>query len=321
MIDQFHRDISCLRISVTDRCNLRCIYCMPKGVAQCAHEDVLRYEEIIHLVQLFTRLGVRHLRITGGEPLVRKGLTDFISVLKETPGVETVSLTTNGTLLAKHARALKEAGLDSVNIRLDTINEAQASRIAGRGRVVSNVLEGIHAVQALDMPLKLNVLLLRETAVSIPELAGFAEDGISVRFVETPSAGMDPETGLTVKDALQILYFIYPDLRLTSQRFGQGPASYYESRRLNAPIGFVETSGSGLCSRCRHILLTSTGRLRPCLCYEKGIELGTMLRSGMAEDDLLEVMRENMGAKPLHRSVKPQRDTRAEKRPAFSKCL
>ena len=225
MLDKFGRNIDYLRISITDRCNLRCKYCMPAGCDMVGHEDILSYEELLRLARLFARTGVRHVRVTGGEPLVRKGAADFVRELKAVPGVEKVSLTTNGTLLEKHAIALAGAGLDSVNISLDTTDAALAREITGSDGVVDAVRASVGLMRSLGVPVKLNAVLLAETAGTVTELARFAEEGVPVRFIELMPMGVGRfERGYDPDAALAELRRVWPDLHPVDAHIGFGPA-------------------------------------------------------------------------------------------------
>ena len=299
MIDRFGRDIRYLRISVTDRCNLRCRYCMPDGIQTVSHDDILRYIELLRLVRLFAGLGIEHVRVTGGEPLVRRDVAGLIADIKQTPGIRTVSMTTNGTLLPPFGRALKEAGLDSVNISLDTTDEALARKITGCSGVVQSVQESIRLMRELDIPVKLNAVLLRDTEKTLPALARFAEEGVPVRFIELMPMGYGREaSGLPAGEALRILRSVYPDLRPSAARLGTGPAHYYESARLSAPIGLIDAVSHRFCEGCNRVRLTSMGVLKPCLCFEEGVALGALLRSGADDEALRRAMEDCIFQKP-----------------------
>lgn len=311
MIDRFGRDIHYLRLSVTDRCNLRCRYCMPNGIPLVSHDDVLRYDEMLRLVRLFAELGVHHVRVTGGEPLVRRGVVDFVAELKKLDGVDTVSLTTNGVLLSDCADALKAAGLDAVNISLDTTDPVLSERLTGRTGVVSAVREGIERMRALSVPVKLNAVLLRQTQATLMELVRYAEQGIPVRLIELMPMGCGKdERGLPADEALVMLKTAYPDLHPVDVRMGSGPAHYYASDRLLAPIGLIDAVSHRFCDACNRVRLTSMGVLKPCLCFEEGVALGELLRSGADDNALLSVMRESIFEKPLqHCFETPQQMT------------
>lgn len=300
MIDAHGRNIAYLRLSVTDRCNLRCRYCMPKEGIDCvSHDDVLRYEEYLRLVRLFARLGIRHVRVTGGEPLVRRGVVDFVAALKKIDGIDTVSMTTNGVLLRENAKALKAAGLDSMNISLDTTDEALAAQLTGHSGTVSAVLLGIEAARTAGIPIKLNAVLLRETEQTLTTLLDFAARGIPVRFIELMPMGYGKQTiGIPAGEALALFSEKYPDLHPINTTLGTGPAHYYASSRLEAPIGIIDAVSARFCDACNRVRLTSTGSLKPCLCFETGTDLGMLLRGGATDTELLEAMERCIYEKP-----------------------
>lgn len=299
MTDQFGRNINYLRLSITDRCNLRCRYCMPDGCDMVEHGDILSYEEFLRLARLFATLGVEHVRVTGGEPLVRLGAAGFVAELKRVPGVKKVSVTTNGTLLPRYGRELADAGLDSVNISLDTTDPELERGITGSSGVVDSVLEGIELMRSLGVPVKLNAVLLSETAGTITDLARFAAHGVPVRFIELMPMGVGKnETGLNPDKALEILRAVWPDLHPVDARIGSGPAHYYASGRLAAPIGMIDAVSHRFCASCNRVRVTSRGWLKPCLCFDEGADLRALLRGGASDAQLLETIRLTIYNKP-----------------------
>lgn len=300
MIDAEGRNIAYLRLSVTDRCNLRCRYCMPKdGVACLSHGDVLRYEEYLRLVSLFSSLGIRHVRVTGGEPLVRRGIVEFVRELSHLHSIDTVTMTTNGVLLADTAQALRQAGLSSVNISLDTMDAPLSDRLTGRTGTVRAVCDGIRAAREAGLPIKINAVLLKETAHTLPELLDFAKDGIPVRFIELMPMGYGKfSEGIPASEALALFQTRCPDLHPIEKKLGTGPAHYYESASLSAPIGIIDAVSARFCGSCNRVRLTSTGVLKPCLCFDTGVDLGAMLRQGVSDEELLATMRRCIYEKP-----------------------
>ena len=292
MLDKFGREIDYLRLSITDRCYLRCKYCMPSGCEMVGHEDILSYEELLRLVGLSTRLGIEHVRVTGGEPLVRKGAAEFVRELKAVPGVKKVSMTTNGTLLTRCGEALAGAGLDSVNISLDTTDAAIAREITGADGVVDAVRSSLELMRSLGVPVKLNAVLLAETSGTITELARFAEEGVPVRFIELMPMGVGRfERGYDPDAALAELRRVWPDLHPVDAHIGSGPAKYYASAALKAPIGFIDAVSHRFCSGCNRVRLTSRGFLKPCLCFDEGADLRALLRAGATDADILDAMK------------------------------
>ena len=300
MTDQFGRNIDYLRVSVTDRCNLRCRYCMPDGVCLAAHEDILRYEEILRICEMAVRLGITKFKVTGGEPLARRGCVDFIRALKALPGVEQVTLTTNGLLLATVLNELEEIGIDGINISLDSLDGALFAALSG------GPLDGPQRVLAcLDecigrgIRTKVNAVLLEENRAEWPKLAALAARGADVRFIEKMPIGPGRELrGADPDEALRDLQAHWPDLHPVDEARGNGPARYFASAALKGRIGVIDAVSHKFCSSCNRVRLTSTGRLKPCLCYDDNADLRALVRGGAADDELLAVMRQTIYAKP-----------------------
>jgi len=306
-----------MRISITDRCNLRCRYCMPaEGIEKVSMSQILTYEEILRICRAAAGLGIRKFKVTGGEPLVRKGCASFCGELREIPGVEQVTLTTNGQLLAGEIGALQEAGIDGINISLDSLREDRYRQITCGGRL-EDTLKGLDAAIASGIPTKVNCLLQR--GFNEDELPHFAElafsRGIDVRFIEIMPIGFGrPETGLSNEAVLQRLERLYPDLVRDERVHGNGPAVYY--RRSNAgaetsaggdasagdaqpagSIGLISAMHSSFCGSCNRIRLTSQGEVKPCLCYEDSISLKPALAEGSCEA-LQQALRDAINEKP-----------------------
>ena len=302
MIDRLGRTIDYLRVSITDRCNLRCAYCMPSmpdGFCPVSHDDVLRYEEIERIIRCMAPLGIRHVRVTGGEPLVRKGAAGFIGAVKRIPGIESVTMTTNGVLLPEYADMLSDAGLDGVNISLDTTDETVAEKITGRAGTVKAVQEAVRSMRERGIPVKINAVLLKETLPMIGGLLDFAREGIPVRFIELMPIGFGKELeGATPEEARSVIRETYPDLAESDIRVGTGPARYYRSALFTAPIGFIEAVSNSFCLDCNRVRLTSTGMLKPCLCFDQGTDLSKLVRGGFSDDEIAEAVRECIYLKP-----------------------
>lgn len=300
MRDSYGREIDYLRISITDRCNLRCRYCMPDGMeSELAHGQVLRYEELVRLAGIFSALGFRNFRVTGGEPLVRRDAVEFVAALKKLPGCESVAMTSNGVLLEKFAPPLKEAGLDSVNVSLDTTDPELSAAICGFRGIVPQVIKGIDKARSLGIKLKLNAVLLRDIGPSIPGLLEFAREGIPVRFIELMPIGFGrKDRGIPSGEAIELIRSRCPDLHPVDSKQGCGPARYFESASLAAPVGIIDALSHKFCDSCNRVRLTSTGKLKPCLCYDRGIELSPLLRGGASDDELAAVIKECIENKP-----------------------
>lgn len=305
MIDRFGRKIEYLRISVTDRCNLRCRYCMPaSGVERMEHSEILTFDEILRLAKIFIRVGITKVKITGGEPLVRKNVTELIKELKALDGMEEVTLTTNGVLLEQFLPELLTAGLDGVNISIDTLNEKKYEEITGFNEL-SSVLKAIRAcLLAGGLKVKLNAVTLDKcNRAEIADLAGLARDNqLDVRFIEMMPLGMGKDFhGYSRDEILDVLTEKYGPAKLSSgkeQQRGNGPAVYYDLKGFKGKIGFVSAVSHSFCESCNRVRLTSGGFLKPCLNYAGGADLKKLLRNGTAEEKIEAVIEETIRQKP-----------------------
>ncbi len=301
MLDQYGRSIDYLRISVTDRCNLRCRYCMPEPVDAVQHADILRYEEILRICRAAIELGITKFKVTGGEPLVRAGCTEFIAELKKQPGTQQVTLTTNGLLLEKNLDALADAGLDGVNISLDTTDNTRFQRITGyTGNGADTLLRVLEECCAKGLKTKINAVLLEETEADAPALAAIAETlPVDVRFIELMPIGFGTAMRrVSPDDILSALRERWPDLAPTDEKRGNGPAHYYKSDLLLGRIGFIDAVSHKFCADCNRVRLTSTGQLKPCLCYADSADLRALIRGGCTDGELKEALRASVYAKP-----------------------
>ena len=301
MLDQYGRKIDYLRISVTDRCNLRCRYCMPEPVDAVQHADILRYEEILRICRAAAELGITKFKVTGGEPLVRAGCVDFITALKKQPGTEQVTLTTNGLLLEANLDALTDVGLDGVNISFDSPDNARFRRITGyTGDGADTLLHVLEECCANGLKTKINAVLLEETESDAPALAAIAAKlPVDVRFIELMPIGF----GTTMKrvspdDILAALRERWFDLAPTDEKRGNGPAHYYKSAALLGRIGFIDAVSHKFCAGCNRVRLTSTGQLKPCLCYADSADLRALIRGGSTDGELKEALRAAVYQKP-----------------------
>ncbi len=290
-----------MRISVTDRCNLRCRYCMPEPVDAVQHADILRYEEILRICRAAAELGITKFKVTGGEPLVRGGCTEFITALKKQPGTEQVTLTTNGMLLEANLGALTAAGLDGVNISLDTTDNARFRRITGYGGDGADTL--LHVLEeccARGLKTKINAVLLEETEADASALTAIAERlPVDVRFIELMPIGFGTTMRrVSPEDILAALKERWPDLVPTDEKRGNGPAHYYKSAALLGRIGFIDAVSHKFCAGCNRVRLTSTGQLKPCLCYADSADLRALIRGGCTDGELKEALRAAVYRKP-----------------------
>jgi cyclic pyranopterin phosphate synthase len=301
--DSFQRPINYLRISVTDRCNLRCVYCMPEeGVTLMSHRDILTYEEIYTVAKAAAGLGINKIRLTGGEPLVRLGLTDLVKMLAGIETIDDLSLTTNGILLAPHAAALKTAGLNRVNVSLDTLQPDKFRRITRCGEL-EDTLKGIESAHQAGLePVKINMVVM--TDVNDDELLDFARktviDGWHVRFIEhMPVNGDNPATTrlFSVKEMRKRIETL-GKLEPWKVDVGNGPAKYFRLPGASGTIGFITPVTEHFCYQCNRIRLTADGKLRPCLLSEEEVNLREPLRSGASPDDLKHLIEQAIACKP-----------------------
>lgn len=301
-VDSFNRSISYLRVSVTDRCNLRCVYCMPpEGVPWVPHENVLRYEEIARVVRIGAEMGITKVRLTGGEPLVRAGIASLVAMIAAIPGVDDLAMTTNGILLAQYAEELSKAGLHRVNVSLDTLRPERFRAITRLGSL-EDVERGLAAARAAGLePVKVNTVLMR--GVNDDEIVDFARrtlhESFHVRFIEEMPVGA--ATGvhfLPVGEARDRIEAAFGLLEAAHHRVGNGPASYYRIPGAQGTIGFISAVSEHFCHRCNRLRLTADGRLRPCLLSDAEIPLREALRSGVSDEELKQIILTAVAAKP-----------------------
>ncbi len=299
--DSFQRPIDYLRISVTDRCNLRCIYCMPaEGINLLPHEDVLSYEEIYRIAEAAAEMGIKKVRITGGEPLVRIGLSSLIRMLAQIDAIDDIALTTNGTLLSQYADELKAAGLRRVNISLDTLKPDKFKLIT-RGGDLDAVLESLDAAGAAGLdPIKINVVVMAGS--NDDELLDFAsktvKEGWHVRFIEHMPLNMEMASSSFVsenemRERLATLGKLEPCIFK-----GNGPAKYYRLPHANGTIGFITPVSEHFCFQCNRLRLTADGKLRLCLLNDREIDLRQPLRNGISAKELKKLIKRAVDSKP-----------------------
>ena len=330
MLDHNGRKIDYLRISVTDRCNLRCRYCMPDGICSVPMSQILTYEEIRTVAEAAAELGVRHIKLTGGEPLVRRGITHLIRELKEISAIESVTLTTNGTLLKKELPGLLEAGLDAVNISLDTMDREQYRDITGSDEL-ENVLEAVrlaanvtgeagekNACRQSPFRVKINAVSLALGEENLRALISLAKDmPVDVRFIEMMPIGYgkqfpvrhpgnpcgnrklmeeggDTYAVISHYDLLRQLQLMYPGMREDYRQHGYGPAVYYTIPGFQGSIGLISAIHGKFCDSCNRVRLTSQGFFKTCLCYNEGKDLRSILRAQLPEKEMRQLLREQM---------------------------
>lgn len=297
MQDNYQREIDYLRVSVTDRCNLRCRYCLPpEGVAMVPYEEILRLEETARVVRAATMVGISKVRLTGGEPLIRKGLGRLVEMLADIPEIGDLALTTNGTLFADCAAELKAAGLKRINVSLDTLRPERYTWIS-RGGELKRVWQGIEAALALGFhPVKLNTVVVQGfNDDEMTDLAGLTIDlPLHVRFIELMPFGPAKEWAqdgyLSTVETQARVEASFGPLLLVRKPTGSGPARYYALPGAKGTVGFISGVSGHICSRCNRLRLTSAGKLRPCLFGEEEIDLKGPLRAGADLTVLAEII-------------------------------
>lgn len=303
MTDQFGREINYARISVTDRCNLRCRYCMLKNsVEKIPHDEILTLEEILRVAKIFERLGIKKIRLTGGEPLLRKNLPALIRELKKLSGIEQVTLTTNGVLLKNFAPELLAASLDGINLSLDTLDEENFSSLTRR-KFLSAIRDGLQALLG-KIPLKINCVPLR--GVNDGELVKLAElarkNSVDVRFIELMPIGCAISSGLRGVPTATIFSTLEKNfgelLPVREKNSLQGSAQYFKPKNFVGQIGFIDAIEHKFCGNCNRIRLTATGFLKTCLSFDNGLDVRNLLRSDFDDDKILAAIRETIYRKP-----------------------
>ncbi|MCD6506520.1 GTP 3',8-cyclase MoaA [Candidatus Poribacteria bacterium] len=311
-LDRWGRIINYMRISITDRCNLKCVYCTPAGGARkLPKEELLSFEEIERIVRAGAMIGVEKVRITGGEPLMRRDIDELIRMIRAIDGIHEITLTTNGTKLAEWAERLAKAGLDRVNVSLDSMRGDRYRAITGGDFHPKEILRGIEIAEEVGLtPVKLNVVLMK--GVNEDEVEDFArltlESPLHVRFIELMPfaiAGSDHTIRfLSEKEVMGKLSHM--DLEPVASRSStSGPARYYRAKGALGLIGFISPISHPFCSRCNRIRLSSDGKLRLCLASDEMIDLKSAVRGGMGLVDLAMIMLEAIRNKPIGYRIKP----------------
>ena len=302
LADSFQRPINYLRISITDRCNLRCIYCMPpEGIPLMSHSDILRYEEIALVARAAAELGITKVRLTGGEPLVRAGVTELVAMLAQIEGIDDISMTTNGVLLERYAAELKKAGLRRINVSLDSLRTQRFRKITRVGKL-DDVLQGIEAARKVGLnPVKVNMVVIRGT--NDEEIEHFALLSISddwhVRFIEFMPFMEKGKRNRFLVPVSEMMERIAALGKLEpSPANGIGPARYYRFLGAKGTIGFISPVTECFCRDCNRLRLTADGKLRPCLFSDEEIDLRTPLRQGANVSDIKRLIQEAATAKP-----------------------
>lgn len=325
MKDSHNREISYLRVSVTDRCNLRCVYCMPpEGISSVSHADILTFEELERVCGCAAKLGIRHIRLTGGEPLARRGITELVRGISAIDGIERVSMTTNGTLLGGVARELFEAGLSAVNVSLDTLEPTLFRRLT-RGGELQAAIDGIDSAFDAGMKVKINCVpmcldgetpeQLGDRICAVAQLA--RERPIDVRFIELMPIGEGSKMrGMSGDEALAAVADRFGTLTPDESLRGGGPASYFSLGGFAGKLGVISAVSHAFCSECNRVRLTAEGFLKLCLQYDHGLDLRGILRGGATDAELTAAIAGAIMDKPArHRFGEPEREGEIPREP------
>ena len=313
MVDKNNRKISYLRLSITDRCNLRCMYCMPEeGIDFLPHEKVLSYEEILRIVRLSIYRGIQKVRITGGEPLVRKGFTGFLKRMREIEGLEEITITTNGVLLKHYAAEIKECGVHRLNISLDSLKPEKFKKITGRD-LFEQVWDGIQEAERLGFaPIKINVVAIK--GVNDDEIEDFGrltlEKPYHVRFIEHMPIGgsnnWNSEKFLSILEIYDRLQNVGPLVTIQRRNNLDGPAQRYKIEGAKGEIGLIGALSNHFCAVCNRLRLTSDGHLRSCLFSESEIDVLPLLRNGESDEAVLGLIEKAIKEKPERHNLNIQ---------------
>lgn len=302
MKDGQDREIDYVRISITDRCNLRCVYCMPEdGVACLDHKDILTFEEIERLCKIFATLGVHRIKITGGEPLVRKDCTELVRKVSAIKGIDSVTITTNGVLLSDYMEGLVKAGLTGVNISLDSLDPMINEELTRRNYLLETMNGIAEALKYPSVKVKVNcVPMLGVNSEQLYEIVKLAKDNeIHVRFIEMMPIGMGKEYEfISESQVIEIIEKHTGKLIPYTNNLGNGPAHYYQAPGFKGKIGFISARTHKFCDSCNRIRITADGNLKTCLQYNGGYNLKALLSGLKSDDEIKEVIKEAIFNKP-----------------------
>ena len=302
--DRFGRKINYLRISLTDKCNLRCVYCMPEDMTFRPRSELLQDDEILRLVRIFADMGFHKFRLTGGEPTIRANVVDIVKDIAATPGVETIAMTTNGLMLDKLAQPLADAGLERVNISIDTLNPEKFNKLTRWGKV-EDVWQGLDAAKAAGLGIKLNAVVVRgyndqEDVVDLARLTLYQP--WQVRFIEMMPFGDVADfqqTGTVSEEELRAtIAASLGELSMVDNGRLDGEATLYKLPDSEGTIGFISSVTQPFCASCTRARLTADGRLRLCLLREQEVNLMEPLRNGADDEELTAIIKEAIFWKP-----------------------
>lgn len=297
MQDCFNRNIEYLRVSLTAKCNLRCVYCMPENGCVVTKETLM-FDEFWRLIKLICKTGIKKIRLTGGEPLLYPNLLELIRKIKTVKQIEEIALTTNGILLENKVEMLKKAGLDSINLSLDCLDKDLFFKIT-RGGNINSVLAGVDKVCASGIKLKINSVILKDiNETEIISLVNFAQkNNILLRFIELmPINAAQNYQGVDEVIILDKLTQFFGKAELILEN--NSPAHYYNFVDLKVPVGFISAMSHKFCSKCNRIRLTSVGLLKPCLHDSRGLDLKSLLKRGASDEELIQKIKDTIYTKP-----------------------
>lgn len=313
MRDAQGRAIEYLRLAITDKCNLRCLYCMPEGgVGSLAHGELLNFEEILRVVRLMVGLGVHTVRLTGGEPMARRGCLELARMIKAIPGVDRLAMTTNGLLLKGRMAEVRDAGIDDLNISIDTLDPAAYARIT-RGGDVRDVLCAIREALNLGLRVKLNAVPVRGlNDDGLCDLAALAREWpVDVRFIELMPVGCGAAlTPVPTDEVRAIIEAGFGPLVPDGAKHGMGPAVYDKPEGFQGSIGFIGAVSHAFCDHCNRVRLTPEGALKLCLNHRNGVDLRALLRGGASDDALRQTIRDAIWQKPARHGFSEDIDDR-----------
>lgn len=311
LVDAYERKIDYLRISVTDRCNLRCVYCMPpEGIDLAESKNILRYEEFLRLIRIAAGHGVTKVRVTGGEPLVRKGIVDFLKSVSSIPGIEDLSITTNGVLLKEYAQSLKDAGLKRVNVSLDSLKRERFLQMT-RGDNIRQVLDGLdEALRVGLVPVKINMVVIK--GFNDDEIVDFAllskTKPYHVRYIEympfNTQEGWQRDKCISAKQIRETIeQATGPLIPVADTKGNAGPAKRFKFKDAPGEVGFISPVSEHFCGSCNRLRITSDGKLRTCLFSDNEVDLRTALRDGSADEAVENILFRAVKEKPQGHTI------------------
>lgn len=310
LVDSYERKIDYIRISITDRCNLRCVYCMPpEGIELAESSEILRYEELLRVARIAVTHGVTKIRVTGGEPLVRKGIVEFLASLSSLKGLKDLSLTTNGVLLKEFALKLREAGLKRVNVSLDSLKKDRFLKIT-RGDNLEQVMAGLEEAQKVGLtPVKINMVVIK--GFNDDEIIDFAmmskTKPYHVRFIEympfNTTEGWQKDKCISARELKDMIERVEPLDPVTETSGGAGPARRFKFRGAPGEVGFISPVSEHFCGSCNRLRLTSDGKIRMCLFSDDEVDIRMALRDGSPDEVIEDLLFKAVMSKPMKHHI------------------